>query len=177
LEVAWAKRAVNDNETGVHYLILMLLWGCRKSEHATYQWGELLTRDERRVASHVMVDGDDEYGPYVFFHRTKNGRGHRLPPGPMATEFLRRRQASAAEESARRGFGEKARKFAFPARSKLSKTGHYSDATALLDALRDEAGIEKLARHDLRRSFEAVMLALDVPRACASASSTTRTRA
>ncbi len=163
LEVAWAKRAVNDNETGVHYLILMLLWGCRKSEHAPCQWGELLSRDERRVASHVMVDGDDEHGPYVFFHRTKNGRGHRLPLGPMAAELLRRRQASAAEESARRGFGAKSRRFVFPARSKLSKTGHYSDATALLDALRDEAGIEKLARHDLRRSFGAVMMALDVP--------------
>ncbi len=38
LEVAWAKRDVNDNETGVHYLMLMLLWGCRKSEHAPCRW-------------------------------------------------------------------------------------------------------------------------------------------
>jgi integrase len=163
LEVAWAKRSVNDNETGVHYLILMLLWGCRKSEHAPCQWGELLTRDERRLASHVVLDGDDEYGAHVFFSRTKNGRNHRLPLGPMAQELLRRRQQSAAAESARRGYGSKSRAFVFPARSKLSKTGHYSDATALLDALRDEAGIEKLTRHDLRRSFGAMMTSMDVP--------------
>ena len=163
LEVAWAKRGVNDNETGVHYLMLMLLWGCRKSEHAPCRWSELLTRDERRVTSHVVLDGDDEYGAHVFFARTKNGRNHRLPLGPMATELLRRRQASAADESMRRGFGVKSRVFVFPARSRQSKSGHYSDATALLDALRDEAGIEKLTRHDLRRSFGAMMTTLDVP--------------
>ncbi|RNF30040.1 hypothetical protein NM04_15000 [Massilia aurea] len=163
LEVAWAKRAVNDNETGVHYLVLMLLWGCRKSEHAPCQWGELLSRDERRVASHVVLDGDDDYGAHVFFARTKNGRNHRLPLGPMATELLRRRQTSAAEECARRGFEAKSRSFVFPARSKQSKSGHYSDATTLLDALRDEAGIEKLTRHDLRRSFGAMMTTMDVP--------------
>jgi integrase len=163
LEVAWAKRTVNDNETGVHYLILMLLWGCRKSEHAPCQWGELLSRDEKRVTSYVALEGDDDYGPHVFFVRTKNGRSHRLPLGPMAAELLRRRQSSAAEESARRGFGGKSRKFVFPARSKQSKSGHYSDVTNLLDALRDEAGIEKLSRHDLRRSFGAIMTSLDVP--------------
>jgi integrase len=81
----------------------------------------------------------------------------------MATELLRRRQASAAEECARRGFDAKSRGFVFPARSKQSKSGHYSDATALLDALRDEAGIEKLTRHDLRRSFGAMMTTMDVP--------------
>jgi hypothetical protein len=33
---------MNDNMTGIHYLMLMLLWGCRKSEHAQLVWGELL---------------------------------------------------------------------------------------------------------------------------------------
>lgn len=163
LEVAWAKRVFNDNETGVHYLMLMLLWGCRKSEHAPCRWSELLSREERRVTSHVVLDGDDEYGAHVFFARTKNGRNHRLPLGPMAVELLRRRQASAAEECARRGFEAKSRSFVFPARSKKSKSGHYSDATTLLDALRDEAGIDKLTRHDLRRSFGAMMTTMDVP--------------
>jgi integrase len=51
----------------------------------------------------------------------------------------------------------------FPARSKFSKGGHYSDATALLTSLREESGIAKLALHDLRRSFGAVMTSLDVP--------------
>ena len=163
LEVAWAKRSVNDNETGVHYLILMLLWGCRKSEHAPCKWSELVSREERAMTSYVDLEGDEKHGPHVFFAKTKNGRNHRLPLGPMATELLRRRQASAAEECARRGFEAKSRGFVFPARSKYSKSGHYSDASTLLDALRDEASIEKLTRHDLRRSFGAMLESLDVP--------------
>jgi len=47
LEVAWATRSVNDNETGVHYLISMLLWGRRESEHAPCKWADLLSREER----------------------------------------------------------------------------------------------------------------------------------
>lgn len=162
LEVAWSRKDVNDNETGVHYLVLMLLWGCRKSEHAPCQWGELLTLDARKLASHVMLD-DEIYGPHVFFHGTKNGSNHRLPIGPMAMQLLRRRQASGAEEAMRRGFGSRSRMFVFPARSRQSKSGHYSDASSLLDSLRDEAGIERLTRHDLRRSFGALMAAIDVP--------------
>lgn len=163
LEVAWSRKDINDNETGVHYLMLMLLWGCRKSEHAPCQWGELLSPDSRKLASHVILDADEAYGPHVFFHRTKNGSNHRLPIGPMALELLRRRQTSAAGEAARRGFAAKSRVYVFPARSRQSKTGHYSDASSLLDALRDEAGIERLTRHDLRRSFGALMAAIDVP--------------
>lgn len=163
IEVAWARQGVNDNETGVHYLILMLLWGCRKSEHAPCQWGELLSADQRKLTSHVWLGDHEDYGPHVFFYGTKNGLNHRLPLAPMAAELLRRRQASAADEAARRGFGAKSRQFVFPARSKLSKTGHYSDATALLDGLRDEAGIERLTRHDLRRSFGALMVSINVP--------------
>lgn len=163
LEVTWSKRNNNDNGTGVDYLILMLLWGCRKSEHASCQWSELLPADQRKLASHVVLEDDEAYGPHVFFHRTKNGSNHRLPIGPMAQELLRRRQMSAAEETIRRGFGTKSRMFVFPARSKQSKTGHYSDATTLLDALRDEACIARLTRHDLRRSFGALMASIDVP--------------
>jgi len=51
----------------------------------------------------------------------------------------------------------------FPARSKHAKSGHYSNATNLLDALRDEAGIERLTRHALRRSFGAMIESLNVP--------------
>jgi hypothetical protein len=29
IEAAWSKKNSNENETGIHYLILMLLWGCR----------------------------------------------------------------------------------------------------------------------------------------------------
>lgn len=57
------------------------------------------------------------------------------------------------------------RQFVFPARSKFSKSGHYSDATDLLDDLREEIGVEKLTRHDLRWSFGSAMTAIDVPEA------------
>lgn len=168
LEAAWSKKNSNDNLTGIHYLILMLLWGCRKSEHAPCVWGELLGEHGgpgvgRAATSHVWIGEDGDYGPYVFFHKTKNGLSHRLPIAPMALELLKMRQAASAEEAVRRGFGAKSRQFVFPARSKQSKSGHYSDATDLLNELRQEIGLEKLNRHDLRRSFGAVMTDLQVP--------------
>jgi integrase len=168
LEAAWSKRLQNDNETGIHYLVLMLLWGCRKSEHAKCVWHELLTEHGpagagRKTTSHICLTEDPDWGTYVFFHKTKNGRNHRLPLAPMALSLLKQRQVSAAEEAARRGFEAKSRKFAFPARNPTSKTGHYSDPTDLLGALREEIGIEKLAPHDLRRSFGAMMAEIGVP--------------
>jgi|GEM_PF-408613 len=176
LEACWSKKNTNDNETGIHFAILMLLWGCRKSEHAQCVWGELLPESAndkpdqkptptRRNTSHVWLDDDPQYGPYVFFHNTKNGRNHRMPIGRMAVELLRRRQVSAAEEAVRRGFAAKSRQFVFPAKNKTSKTGHYTDVKDLLDRIRDEVGLIKLNRHDLRRSFGAVMTSLDVPEA------------
>ena len=168
LEAAWSKRLQNDNETGVHYLLLMLLWGCRKGEHAKCVWHELLADRgpagaERKTTSHICLTEDPDWGPYVFFYKTKNGRNHRLPIAPMALSLLKQRQVSAAGEAARRGFEAKSRKFAFPARSPTSKMGHYSDPTDLLKALREEIGIDKLAPHDLRRSFGAMMTEIDVP--------------
>ena len=168
LEAAWSKKDMNDNMAGIHYLMLMLLWGCRKSEHAGLVWGELLSETGgpgvgRRSTSHVYMKEHPDWGPYVFFYKTKNGRSHRMPLTPMAMELLKRRQVAAAEEAARRGFMGKSRNFVFPARSPFSKTGHYMDATDLLDDLREEIGVEKLNRHDLRRSFGAVMTAIEVP--------------
>lgn len=168
LEACWSKKDLNDNMTGVHYLMLMLLWGCRKSEHAGLVWGELLSEVGgpgigRRSTSHVYMKEHPDWGPYVFFYKTKNGRSHRMPLTPMALELLKRRQVAAAGEAVRRGFGAKSRNFVFPARSPFSKSGHYSDATDLLDDLREEISLERLNRHDLRRSFGAVMRALEVP--------------
>ena len=167
LEAAWSKKDINDGATGVHYLILMLLWGCRASEHAACHWGELLSvYGEPGMAltntSHVWLRDDGEYGPYVLFHDTKNHCDHRLPIAPMALNLLRQRQKLAAEEVARRGFNAKSRPFVFPARSRFSSTGHYMDATDLLGRIRDEAGIARLTRHDLRRSFGSVMRSLGV---------------
>lgn len=167
LEAAWSKKDQNDNQTGIHYLILMLLWGCRKSEHAACVWGELLSENGpagvgKKVTSHVAFK-DERWGPHVLFCKTKNGRNHRMPITPMALELLRQRQRAAAEEVMRRGFEAKSRPFVFPARNKYSKTGHYSDASELLDQLRQEIGAEKLTLHDLRRSFGAVMTKLGLP--------------
>jgi integrase len=167
LEAAWSKKDTNDNETGVHFLMLMLLWGCRKSEHAKCVWGELLSEHgdpgkARKTTSHVWLKDDEDWGPYVFFYKTKNGRNHRLPITPMAAEILRRRQLSGAKEAFNRGLEAKSRPFVFPARNKTSKTGHYSDAKDLLGSLREEISVEKLTPHDLRRSFGAVTAKLSV---------------
>lgn len=162
LEAAWSKGHTNDNGTGIHYLILMLLWGCRRSEHAKCQWGELVRKDARRITSHVALE-DDEFGPHVFFHKTKGNKNHRLPIAPMALELLKLRQVAAAEEVARRGFGAKSRNFVFPARSKYSKTGYYTNPDELRMAVIGEAGIERLTNHDLRRSFGTLMTSIGVP--------------
>ena len=159
LEAAWSKKDQNDNLTGVHYIILMLLWGCRKSEHARCRWGELLAPSERKVVSYVLLDDGSDLGPRVFFHKTKNGGNHLLPIAPMAAELLRRRQAAAAADAAERGFDSKARPFVFPARNKRSATGFYSDCTALLNAIRDEAGIERCWR---RPKTEPLMRAVPI---------------
>jgi integrase len=171
LEAAWSKKNSNDNETGVHYLILMLLWGCRQAEHAQCEWGDKLREHGehgvgRTATSHVWLRERGDYltnGPYVFFHNTKNGSSHRLPIGTMALELLRRRQVSAAEEAVRRGFDAKSSRFVFPAKHKTSRSGHYSSAQDLLGRIKAEAGIERLNRHDLRRSFGTVMTSINVP--------------
>lgn len=169
LEATWSKKDVNDNCTGAHYLLLMLLWGCRKSEHADLVWGELLDPigDEgegRTATSHVWLSGNgDQEGPYVFFYKTKNFLSHKLPITPFALELLRQRQRAAAKEAERRGFGAKSRKFVFPARSRSSNLGHYKDASDLLDDIRGEIEVQKLTRHDLRRTFGRIAEHVGVP--------------
>lgn len=168
LEAAWSKKDINDNCTGVHYLLLMLLWGCRKSEHAGLVWGELLDPVGpegvgRSATSHVWLRDEGEWGPYAFFFKTKNGLSHRLPLTPFVVALLKQRQRAAADESARRGGASISRKFVFPARSRYSNTGHYKDASDLLDDIREEIGVQKLTRHDLRRTFGRIADHLRVP--------------
>jgi integrase len=162
LECAWGRRHYNDNEMAAHYLIIQLLMGCRKSEHAACQWGELLTPEQRLTTSHIMLDSE-EWGAYIFFCNTKNGLTHRLPLGPLAVELLRRRQESCANAVVDGIATKLGRLYVFPARNKTSKTGHYSDSSHVLDEIRKEAGILKLVNHDLRRSFGSMLVELDVP--------------
>ncbi len=163
LEAAWSKGHTNDNGTGVHFLIAMLLWGCRRSEHAKCQWGELVPADSRKTTSHVVLGDDEDYGPHVFFHKTKGNKNHRLPIGPMALSLLKLRSVAAADEVLKRGFGAKSRNFVFPARNKSSKTGYYSNPDELRHAIMEEAGIQRLTNHDLRRSFGTLMTSISVP--------------
>jgi integrase len=146
LEALWSHRGPLNN-TGCDYLLLMLLWGCRKSEHAELCWRELLTDEEARTASWV----DLKKGK-LRFHDTKNRRSHELPLTRAAKEILKRRQETAAEQAETTGYG-KNRKWVFPARSRFSKTGHYTDAQSLIKNIATDAGIPRLTRHDLRRSF------------------------
>ena len=120
LEACWSRKDINNNLTGIHYLMLMLLWGCRKREHAGLVWGEFLSETAgpgigRRSTSHIHLKEHPDWGPYVFFYKTKNGRSHRMPLTPMAMELLKRRQIAAAEEAARRSFIGKSRNFVFGA--------------------------------------------------------------
>jgi integrase len=165
LEAAWSKRNTNDNLTGCDSFILSLLWGTRKSEHVSCMWGDLLSDDDRLNTSHVWLENSGKYGPYVFFAASdvKNKRAHRLPLVGMALELVRRRRVASAEESARRGFDRKARKWVFPAKSPSSKTGHYSDGSVLLKIIAGECGLDNITPHDLRRSFGAAMTAISVP--------------
>lgn len=165
LEAAWSKKNSNDNETGAHSFILSLLWGTRKSEHVSCVWGDLLSETERLTTSHVWLEESGNYGPYMYLSAevAKNRKAHRLPLGRMALELLQRRRTLSAEESAKRGFDRKSRKWVFPAKSKFSRSGHYTDGSTLLKAIAAESGVEKIAPHDLRRTFGAVMTSIDVP--------------
>jgi hypothetical protein len=156
LESLWAHRGPL-NATGCDYLLLMLLWGCRKSEHAQLCWRELLTDEEARTSSWVDLKNGK-----LRFHDTKNRRSHELPLTRAAVEILTRRREAAALRAEEAGFG-KNRKWVFPARSRFSKTGHYTDAQSLLKNIASDAGIPKLTRHDLRRSFGRLADELGLP--------------
>jgi len=135
----------------------MLLWGCRRSEHANAEWFELVDEKDLNSTTHVRLSDDPDYGPNVRFYDTKGGKRHRLPITPFALKLLKIRQASCAKELAHRGVGAKSRRFVFPARSKQSKTGHYSNPDDLREAIMEEAGIVRLTNHDLRRTFGGIM--------------------
>jgi integrase len=169
LEVAWPKRLTNDNETGVHSLVLSILFGTRAQELLQCKWIEFVPENERVKQSHICLE-DDTYGPFVFLSHdmTKARRARRLPIPPMALVILKRRQVAAAEESLRRGFNRSSRQWVFPAKSKYSKSGHYTNSQTLLDVLAEEAGIERLTRHDARRTLGQFLTACNVHPATSS---------
>ena len=167
LEALWARRSLNDNATGVDFCLTEVLVGARKGELGTVAWGELLSQAERDEGreSHVWLEEEGDYGPYLFLSSdvTKNRRAHRVPLGPFLVNLLKRRRDDAAEETLRRGFGRKGRKWVFPARNKASQSGQYKDAGHLLDAIAAEIDVAVLNPHDLRRTFGSIMVGLEVP--------------
>jgi integrase len=164
LETLWARRNYNDGATGVDYLILMLLMGTRKSEHAGLVWRELLAEEGKKPTSPELdpeqVEWADVTNGEVFIPKTKNGRRHRIFLGPMATNLLRLRQREQAEANASAEGRRlvKSRRYVFPVRSTSSKTRtpHYRDSGDLLKRAAADAGIPNISPHDLRRTFGSI---------------------
>jgi integrase len=147
LEAVWGKKP--NNPTGADFLILVLLWGMRKNECAELKWRHRITPQEAATSSHV-----DLAKRLVFLYDPKNRMDHELPLAPCAAELLRRRDEDSADRTS---------KWVFPARSPASKTGHYSNCNSLLKYVREEAGIDVLRPHDLRRTFGRIAEDLGFP--------------
>ena len=152
LDALWQRRKQPLNRTGCDYLLFTLVFGNRKNESAKVKWRDRISEDEAEVSSFVDFEGE-----FVLFRDTKNRSDHRLPLPPFIAEMLRQRHESSAE------YPEARRIWVFPARSKYSKAGHYSDSKNLLQGIRESSGILKLAMHDLRRTFGAFVESLGFP--------------
>ena len=150
LDALWGRRS--ENRTGADYLLLLLLWGDRKTEPAGLRWREDLSATEAATVPWVDVTAG-----YAFFGEVKSRRDHGLPLTLAARELLRQRL------ELRKSWPENDRKWVFPARSPFSATGHYTDARSLLGYISKDAGIDKLGLHDLRRTFGRVAEDLRVP--------------
>lgn len=152
LDALWVHRKQSLNETGCDYLLFSLIFGNRKNESSKVKWRDLISDEEAKSSSFV-----DLARGFVHFRDTKNRSDHRLPIPPFALEMLQRRHEMAAETE------QKNRIWVFPARSKFSKIGCYSSSKALLNGIRETAGIPRLATHDLRRTFGSVVEGLGLP--------------
>lgn len=128
------------NRTGCDYLFLTTLWGTRKNEGANLKWRHLISDAEKATSSYVDLEART-----VYFRDTKNGEDHELPLADAAYEILLQRKHIIKKD--------KNSKWVFPSESKFSKTGHYSDASSLIDYICEDAGIKKIGMHDLRRSM------------------------
>jgi integrase len=141
LNALWERR--KENRTGCDYMLCSLLFGTRKTEAAALQWRENLTEVESITTSWVDLNNRK-----VFF-KTKSGKLS-LPLTDAAYEILRQRHEMINELT------PKAAKWVFPARSKFSKTGHYTDSRSLLEYICKDAQIPRRASHDFRRTFATV---------------------
>lgn len=132
------------NRLGCDYLLLTILLGARKEETASLCWRETLTSEEAKTTSYVDLSNRT-----IRFYDTKNRNDHELPICDAVKRILEDRRDIVQETETR----PERLKWVFPARSKRSKIGHYSDSKSLREYLCQEAGILKLGMHDLRRTF------------------------
>jgi integrase len=130
----------SKNRSGCDYLLLSTLWGTRKNEGANLKWRHLINDAETATSSYIDLEERT-----VYFRDTKNREDHELPLTDAAYEILlQRKHLNKKDKNA---------KWVFPAESKFSKTGHYSDASSLIEYICEDAGIQKIGMHDLRRTM------------------------
>lgn len=142
LTALYNKRSFN--RLGCDYLLLTVLLGARKEETASLCWRETLTSEEAKTTSYVDLSNRT-----IRFYDTKNRNDHELPICDAVKRILEDRRDIVQETETR----PERLKWVFPARSKRSKIGHYSDSKSLREYMCQEAGILKLGMHDLRRTF------------------------
>ena len=143
LDALYYKRFTN--RLGADYLLITILSGTRKEESASLCWRDELTDEEAKITNYVDLENR-----IMFFYDTKNRNNHTLPICDVMFRLLSDRKELVEE---RYISNTKKHKYVFPARSKSSKTGHYSDSKELRLKLCEEAGLVKLGMHDLRRTF------------------------
>jgi len=159
------------NAVGVDYVLLTLLWGCRRNESAKLRWYDNCSQDELglQLASWVWVAPKPKAknpttgfpGSQVFFHDTKNGQFQFLPVAYFAERILRwrmddsfmKRQALDKELVVAKREKDKERveriewhlanldRWVFPARNPKSKDGHHTDSKAILHNVRVDTGL------------------------------------
>jgi integrase len=138
LKAIYGRRRMN--RTGCDYLLLTTLWGTRKNEGTSLKWWHLISDAEKAKSSYVDLEART-----VYFRDTKNGEDHELPLTDAVYEILLQRKHIIKKD--------KNSKWVFQAESKFSKTGHYSDASSLISYICEDAGIQKIGMHDLRRTM------------------------
>jgi len=140
LQALWHKR--KENPVGGDYWLTCFLLGTRKSEAAELRWRESLSDTEALQNSWVCLKSRR-----VFFYETKNHSDLLLPIPDGLFEILKQRLDMVEDIHSLRG------KWVFPARSKYSKHGHYTDGRVLLQYICKDAKINTIAPHDARRTF------------------------
>jgi integrase len=130
LRKQYENARTKHERTCVDYVSFLLLTGARGSEAAELTW-DRVELVEDGVSSWHLPD-------------PKNGRPVTFPLCDELAAILRARKEAATED----------KRFVFPC---WGKTGHITDARAVLEKLTTVAGL-RLTRHDLRRTFTGMAL-------------------